>query len=133
MFAGNGDFLTLGFELSLEAALVRALSAIQLEAAADDAESSVGRPILAANSKPPEGRPEKAGRGQDWPPHSALARLRALIEANDGEAVDALAEMEGALVESVDRTRLEALRKAVSEFEFEEARRRLDELIAQPT
>ena len=63
---------------------------------------------------------------------AALARLRILLEASDGDAVDALVAVEDALGGAIDREQmneqLNALGKAVNDFDFEAALSTLDEI-----
>jgi len=56
----------------------------------------------------------------------AMGRLARLIDANDGDAADAVWPVEEALAGRVDGQRLAALRAAVDDFEFEAARPILD-------
>jgi hypothetical protein len=80
---------------------------------------------------------ETAAERQDAAPYDpkaaaeAIARLRALIEANDAEAVDALAAVQHASGKTVDRARFDALREALDDFDFDVARRRLEEIAGQ--
>jgi two-component system, sensor histidine kinase and response regulator len=52
---------------------------------------------------------------------AAVARLRAMIEANDGDAADAFPEVEEALSAIIDKPQLDALRDALGDFDFERA------------
>jgi signal transduction histidine kinase/CheY-like chemotaxis protein len=52
---------------------------------------------------------------------AAATRLRELIEASDADALDALAEFEGALGDAVSKIQLDALRDALVEFDFDKA------------
>ncbi len=52
---------------------------------------------------------------------AAVARLRKLIEANDGDAADAIAEVEEAMRGVVGRSKLEELREAIADFDFDKA------------
>jgi CheY-like chemotaxis protein/HPt (histidine-containing phosphotransfer) domain-containing protein len=61
----------------------------------------------------------------------AAAKLRALLEANDGDAADALPPMEEALAGAIDQDRLNALRDDIAEFNFEAALSELAEITAQ--
>jgi PAS domain S-box-containing protein len=56
---------------------------------------------------------------------SAIARLLSLIQANDGDAADVVQEVAAALAGKVDAARLDALRSAIDEFDFEGARTKL--------
>ena len=59
---------------------------------------------------------------------AALARLRALVEANDGDAADGLAAVENVLAGAVEPAALDALRDALGDFEFDKAAAKLDEI-----
>ena len=58
----------------------------------------------------------------------AIARLKALIESSDGDAAEAFVALEGTLAAICDQPRLSALSAAISEFDFDGARRSLDEI-----
>jgi HPt (histidine-containing phosphotransfer) domain-containing protein len=58
----------------------------------------------------------------------ALARVRSLIEANDGDAAKPLEDVEKAVGSLVDKDVLAALRNALDEFDFDTALSRLDEV-----
>jgi len=62
---------------------------------------------------------------------AAIVRLRDLIGANDGDAVDAFPAVEHALRGIVDQALLDALRDAVGDFDFEGADARLADIAAQ--
>jgi two-component system, sensor histidine kinase and response regulator len=67
--------------------------------------------------------------GVDVPAVSGgIQRLGALLESSDGEAADSFEALEGALEEMCDKRRLSALGAAISEFDFEGARKKLDEI-----
>jgi two-component system sensor histidine kinase/response regulator len=59
---------------------------------------------------------------------AAIAHLRALLESSDGDAAEAFLVLEGALAGTCDKPRLSALGAAISEFDFDGARRKLDEI-----
>jgi two-component system sensor histidine kinase/response regulator len=59
---------------------------------------------------------------------AAIARLRALLELSDGDAADAFLAVQNILVGTVERSSLDLLSTAVSDFDFEEALLRLDEI-----
>jgi signal transduction histidine kinase/CheY-like chemotaxis protein/HAMP domain-containing protein len=85
------------------------------------------RQALAAGQPAPEG----PGAGAPFDPEAAraaLARLRPLLEASDGAAADAFASLEGGLRASVRRTLLDALGRAIQDFDFEAALARLNEI-----
>jgi hypothetical protein len=58
----------------------------------------------------------------------ALSRIKSLIEASDGDAVNALTDVESAVGTVVDKTVLDAIRSALDEFDFETALTRLNEI-----
>jgi len=58
----------------------------------------------------------------------AIAHLSALIDASDGDAAEAFLALEDALAGSCDKPRLSALSAAISEFDFDGARMKLDEI-----
>jgi CheY-like chemotaxis protein/HPt (histidine-containing phosphotransfer) domain-containing protein len=59
---------------------------------------------------------------------AAVTRLRSLIEANDGDAGDAVQTTAEVLAGVVAAHRLDALRAAIDEFDFDGALRNLDEI-----
>jgi len=59
---------------------------------------------------------------------AAIAHLRALLESSDGDAAEAFVDLEGALAGNGDKVRLNALTAAISEFDFERALLKLDEI-----
>jgi two-component system, sensor histidine kinase and response regulator len=76
-------------------------------------------------------RPAKAGRipGFDARAASAeIAHFRALLESGDSDAVEAFLTLERALLTICDKERLSALGAAISEFDFDCARIKLDEI-----
>jgi len=58
----------------------------------------------------------------------AAARLRALLAASDGDAAEAFGALAGAVAGAVGRPRLDALSRAIDEFDFEAALSRLEEI-----
>jgi CheY-like chemotaxis protein len=62
---------------------------------------------------------------------AAVSRLRSLIEANDGDAADAVQQVADALAGKVDAGRLSALRNCIGEFDFDAARSKLDEIAGE--
>jgi PAS domain S-box-containing protein len=58
----------------------------------------------------------------------AIACLRALLESSDGDAVDAFLAVRNILGGTVERSRLDVLSRAISDFDFEKALLRLDEV-----
>lgn len=59
---------------------------------------------------------------------AAIARLRALIESSDGDAAESFVGPEGSLAGICDKPRLSALSAAISQFDFDGARKKLDEI-----
>ncbi|MGB2668999.1 MAG: response regulator [Candidatus Acidiferrum sp.] len=59
---------------------------------------------------------------------AAIAELRACLESGDVEALEAFVALERAMAGNCDRLRVNALRAAVDEFDFEGALSRLDEI-----
>ena len=59
---------------------------------------------------------------------AAVERLKSLIEANDGDAADAVQTVAEALAGAVDGQRLGALRSAIEEFDFDGALSKLGEI-----
>jgi two-component system, sensor histidine kinase and response regulator len=58
----------------------------------------------------------------------AIARLQALLESSDGDAAESFVALEGTLAGICDKPRLSALSAAISEFDFDGARKKLDEI-----
>jgi len=59
---------------------------------------------------------------------AAIARLRALLESSDADAAEAFLALECTLQGISDKPRLAALGTAISEFDFDAARTKLDEI-----
>ena len=59
---------------------------------------------------------------------AAIAHLRALLESSDGGASDAFLALEGALAGTFDEPRLRALSADISDFDFDRALSKLDEI-----
>ena len=59
---------------------------------------------------------------------AAIARLRALLKSNDGDAREAFLALEGVLAGICDKPRLSALDAAISQFDFGGALSKLDEI-----
>jgi CheY-like chemotaxis protein/HPt (histidine-containing phosphotransfer) domain-containing protein len=59
-----------------------------------------------------------------------MARLMSLIEANDGDAADAVQEVAAALGGRIGPERLDALRESINDFDFEAARTKLSQIAA---
>jgi PAS domain S-box-containing protein len=60
---------------------------------------------------------------------AAIARLRALLESGDTDAVDAFPAVEQILEDTLERSRLDVLGTAIREFDCEQALLRLDEIV----
>jgi len=76
-------------------------------------------------------RPEEGERSLGFDARAAsaaIARLRALLESSDGEAAEAFLALEDALAGTMDKARLCALTAAISEFNFDGALLKLDEI-----
>ena len=73
----------------------------------------------------------KVGAGFDAPATTAaIVRLRRLLQSSEADAAEAFFLLENALAGTVDETRLSALRSAVSEFDFDDAILKLNEVAA---
>ena len=59
---------------------------------------------------------------------TAIAHLRALLESSDGDATDAFLAVKNALDGTIERSRLDVLSTAISNFDFDEALLKLDEI-----
>jgi PAS domain S-box-containing protein len=59
---------------------------------------------------------------------AAIARLRSLLESSDGDAIEEFVAVEKILASAVEKERLNALRTAVSNFDFAAALLKLDEI-----
>ena len=59
---------------------------------------------------------------------TAIARLRVLLETSDGDAAEAFLAVENVLAGTLDKSRLDALGAAISEFDFEGALLKLNEI-----
>ena len=59
---------------------------------------------------------------------AAIARLRTLIESCDGDAAESFVALEGTLAGICDKPRLSALSAAINEFDFDGARKKLEEI-----
>ena len=76
-------------------------------------------------------RPVEVGRTSDFDAlaaSAAIAHLRALLESRDGDAAEAFVALEGVLTGNYDKLRLNALRTAINEFDFEGALLKLAEI-----
>ncbi len=59
---------------------------------------------------------------------AAIARLRALLESSDGDAADAFLAVKNILEGTLERSQLDVLSRAISEFDFDAALLKLDEI-----
>jgi PAS domain S-box-containing protein len=76
-------------------------------------------------------RPVEVGRTPDFDvlaASAAIAHLRALLESSDGDAAEAFVALEGVLTGNYDKLRVNALRAAINEFDFEGALLKLAEI-----
>jgi len=81
----------------------------------------------------PDAAPHRPGRTVDrrFDRHkatSAAGRLRALLDASDGDAAEAFSAFTDATAEVVDKLRLDALGAAINRFDFELALQKLSEI-----
>jgi HPt (histidine-containing phosphotransfer) domain-containing protein len=77
------------------------------------------------------GQPAKRGKSETFNARAAttaIAQLRALLETSDGDAEEAFLAVENILIGTVNKLRLDALSAAISEFDFEGALLKLDEI-----
>jgi signal transduction histidine kinase/CheY-like chemotaxis protein len=80
------------------------------------------------NVKPLEPRPEPKVPFNARAASSLVTKLRALLEASDGEAGEAFLPLASALAGRVARPKLDALGRAINEFDFEGALENLSEI-----
>ena len=76
-------------------------------------------------------RPAEQEKGSGFDVRAASARiahLRTLLEVSDGDAAEAFLDLEGALAGVCDKLRMDALREAISEFDFDGALLKLYEI-----
>jgi len=59
---------------------------------------------------------------------AAIARLRALLEASDGDTEEACRTLQDAVAGAVEKTQLDALNASINDFDFEAALIKLDEI-----
>jgi HPt (histidine-containing phosphotransfer) domain-containing protein len=59
---------------------------------------------------------------------SAIAQLRTLLEASDGDAQEAFQALRDSVGSAVEKSRLDDLNESINNFEFEQALARLDEI-----
>jgi PAS domain S-box-containing protein len=76
--------------------------------------------------RPAEGK--RRGSSDAQAASAAIAHLRVLLESSDGDAAEGFLALEGALADSFDKPRLSALGVAISEFDFDGALLKLDEI-----
>jgi hypothetical protein len=58
----------------------------------------------------------------------AIAQLRSLLETNDGDAVELFPAVDRLLAGTVEKSRLDALREAINEFDLDGAWKKLTEI-----
>jgi CheY-like chemotaxis protein len=59
---------------------------------------------------------------------AAVARLKSLLEASDGDAEEAFRDLQDAVAGAVEKPQLDALGASITDFDFETALRKLDEI-----
>ena len=86
--------------------------------------------LQAAMPVMPDGRTRETGRRSfDGPAASAaIAHLRTLLESSDGDAAEAFLALESSLAGVCDEPQLQSLSAAISEFDFDGALSKLDEI-----
>ena len=92
---------------------------------------AIRRELEATEPKP---EPQATGPAPAFDPGAAVAavaRLRVLIEANDGDAANAIPALEAALAGAADPPSLDALKNAIADFDFEGALTALAAVAAQ--
>ncbi|HVN78918.1 MAG TPA: response regulator, partial [Terriglobia bacterium] len=102
-------------------------------AMAAEFESALRRMVQAIESGLAEGAPSAPARKslEAFNPElasAAVKRLRTLISANDGDAVNVFQSLETALAGIVDKPQLDALQNALEEFDFDGALSKLAEI-----
>jgi CheY-like chemotaxis protein len=76
-------------------------------------------------------QPVNEVRVKDFDAHAAsaaIARLRALLESSDGDAADAFLAVRNTLIGTLEESQLDVLSTAISEFDFDAALLKLDEI-----
>ena len=77
------------------------------------------------------GRPAEGGGSIGFDAQAAIAaiaQLRALLKSSDGDAAEAFLALEGAFAGACDKQRMDALGEAISDFHFDDALLKLDEI-----
>jgi signal transduction histidine kinase/DNA-binding response OmpR family regulator/HPt (histidine-containing phosphotransfer) domain-containing protein len=87
--------------------------------------AALGTPVRTAAAIAPHGAPFNGPMASD-----SVSRLLSLIETNDGDAADAIQDVTDALAGKVDASRLDALRDCISDFDFDGARAKLSQIVA---
>jgi len=59
---------------------------------------------------------------------AAVARLKSLLEASDGDAEEAFRDLQDTVEGAVEKPQLDALGALITDFDFETALRKLDEI-----
>jgi HPt (histidine-containing phosphotransfer) domain-containing protein len=76
-------------------------------------------------------QPAEGGKGSELDVRAAtaaIARLRVLLESSDGDAAEAFLSLESAFAGACDKLRMYALGEDISEFNFDSALLKLDEI-----
>jgi CheY-like chemotaxis protein/HPt (histidine-containing phosphotransfer) domain-containing protein len=107
-----------GDEASTPALIAELTSVIDLQVNAIRSELLIGEPVPAA--APAQSDPSAAV--------VAIARLKALIAANDGDAADEVETVAASLAGVANFQQIASLRSAIAEFDFSKAAQELDEI-----
>ncbi len=131
----KGVAANLGMSLTQEAAgkLEKGLreSDPAVPALLSDLESAVASQVKAIRAALGEAPPSPKPVHRQFDPAvaaAAIARLRSLIEANDGDAADAVQAVTEALSGTTDGERLKSLASSIDDFDFDSALKKLDEI-----
>ncbi len=94
-------------------------------------ESAVASQVKAIRAATPEAPASPASDHRPFDPAvaaTAIAKLRSLIEANDGDVADAMQAVTEALSGTTDGERLKSLASSIDDFDFDSALKKLDEI-----
>ena len=95
---------------------------------------AANRQVQAIESAMRNVMPDRVTKGQRSPrfdaraASAAIAHLRALLESSDGDAAESFVALEGTLGGICDKAKLSALSAAISEFDFDGAQKKLDDI-----